>query len=256
MHIAPIQSHSRPASDPGRGCFQLNATYSNVANMRVPLLLFCLLLAACGRPLTPAEKSFAEQIHGPSLDTARIRFVNGALIGKVTYDRPTRPRLACRERILPEPETPTVTVAPAAYVIHNKVFFSTDWYEKNFLPSYPKRMSLIHAMIFAHEITHVWQWQNRGRTGYSPLAAMNEHRGGADPYLFDIKTKTRFLDYGYEQQASIVEEFVCCATLDPGAPRTARLRQLLRGAFPMDRLIVADEVILPWKGVKTEGICR
>lgn len=25
-------------------------------------------------------------------------------------------------------------------------------------------------MLFAHEMTHVWQWQNRDRTGYTPGA--------------------------------------------------------------------------------------
>jgi hypothetical protein len=224
--------------------------------MRFAVLLACFVLAACGRPLTPAEKSFAEQIHGPSIDTSRIRFVEGALIGNVTYPRQKRPRIACRERILPEPTSPTVTVSPAAYVIHNKVFFSRDWYAPDYLPGYPDAMSLVHAMLFAHEITHVWQWQNRDRTGYSPLRAANEHGGGRDPYLFDIHTETEFLDYAYEQQASIVEEYVCCATLDPHAPRTKRLESMLRGAFPLGDLTIPRNVILPWDEAETRGICR
>ncbi|WP_135506069.1 hypothetical protein [Roseovarius aestuariivivens] len=224
--------------------------------MRACLLLACLLLISCGRPLTPTERSFAEQIHGDSLKSSRIRLVEGALIGKVTYDRPKRPRLACRERIFPEPGTPTVTVGPAAYVIHNKVFFSQDWYAENYLPAYPKRYSLVHAMIFAHEITHAWQWQNRRQTGYSPLKAFSEHNASPDPYLFDITTKTRFLDYAYEQQASIVEEYVCCATLDPGAPRTKRLKSLIKQAMPVTDLRIPDQVILPWKDAQTTGICR
>ena len=48
-------------------------------------------------------------------------------------------------------------------------------------------------MLFAHEMTHVWQWQNRQATGYSPLRAAREHDFKADPYLYDISTKTRFL---------------------------------------------------------------
>lgn len=224
--------------------------------MRPVLLCLALLLLSCGRPLTPEEKSFAEQIHGDSLKVSRIRLVDGALVGRITYDRPRRPRLACRERILPEPETTRVTVAPAAYVIHNKVFFSKDWYAPNFLPSYPAAMSLTHAMLFAHEIVHVWQWQNRAVTGFSPLRGAAEHGTGEDPYLFDIETKNDFLDYGYEQQASIVEEYVCCATLDPGAPRTARLKEMLQGAFPLGDLQIPDSVLLPWKDAETRGICR
>jgi hypothetical protein len=49
---------------------------------------------------------------------------------------------------------------------------------------------------------------------------------------------------------------VCCATLDPDAPRTARLRALLDGAFPVGDLPAPDTVLLPWKGVQLKGICR
>ena len=224
--------------------------------MRWLWLLLPLFLLSCGRPLTPTEAAFATRMHGESLDTSRIRIVDGALIGKISYPRPTRPRLTCRERIVPEITSPTVTVAPAAVVLHNRVFFSNDWYETNFMPRYPKFMSLVHAMVFAHEMTHIWQWQNRKITGYSPLRAMREHRLSDDPYLFDIATKADFLDYGYEQQASIVEEYVCCQTLDPKAPRTARLRALLEGAFPTADLPQPDSVLIPWKDAQIKGICR
>jgi len=86
--------------------------------MRWLWLLVPLFLLSCGRPLTPSEEAFATRMHGESLDTSRIRIVDGALIGKISYPRPTRPRLTCRERIVPEITTPTVTVAPAAVVVH------------------------------------------------------------------------------------------------------------------------------------------
>jgi hypothetical protein len=219
-------------------------------------VLFLMFLAACGRPLTPSEVSFANQLYGDSLNTNRIRVVDGALVGKVTFERQKRPRLTCRERILPEPTTEKVTVSPAAVVLHNKVFFSKDWFEPDFLPVYPERYSLIHAMLFAHELAHVWQWQNRKVTGYSPFKAANEHGGGSDPYLFDIETDASLLDYAYEQQASIVEEYVCCATLDPTAPRTKRLETLLRGSFPLQQLSIPKQVALPWDEAKIVGICR
>lgn len=219
------------------------------------LILLLLILAACGRPLTPAEKTFARQLHGPTIDTSRIRAIHGSPVGGVTYQRPKRPRLACRELILPEPPTEMVTVGPVAMVIHNKVFYARDWYLDDYLQDYPDKLNLLTAMLFAHEITHVWQWQNRKTTGYTPLRAANEHQVSADPYLFDLDTKTRFLDYGYEQQAGIVEEYVCCAALDPDAPRTKRLETLLKGAFPLRELTIPDKVHLPWGGVKTKGIC-
>lgn len=225
--------------------------------MRFLALLSALLILSCGRPLTPTETAFATRMHGDSLETARIRVVNGAPIGEYTYKRPKRPRLACRERILPEPDSDVITVAPAAVVLFNTVFFTKDWYAPDYLPRYPDRMSLVHAMLLAHEMTHVWQWQNRRITGYSPWRAAREHRA-TDPYLFDAESETQrnFLDFGYEQQASIVEEYVCCATLDPDAPRTKRLKELLRGTFPTEDLIRPQEVLLPWNGVETDGICR
>jgi hypothetical protein len=224
--------------------------------MRRAVLLALLLLAACGRPLTPEEQSFATRIHGDSLDVSRIRLHDGALIGEASYPRPRRPRRTCRERLLPEPQGETVTVSPAAVVLYNRVFLARDWYADNFLPGYPERMSLTHAMLLAHEITHVWQWQNRDVTGYSPFRSFTEHTRSPDPYLFDVGTGADFLDYGYEQQASIVEEYVCCAALDPDAPRTRRMAAMLREAFPLGRLPIPERVILPWTGAETRGICR
>ena len=223
--------------------------------MRVILLLF-LTLAACGRPLTTAEKTFATQIHGPTIDTSRIRAIHGSPVGSFTMERAKRPRLACRELILPEPPDELVTVSPVAMVVHNKVFYARDWYLEDYMQDYPQKLDLLSAMLFAHEITHVWQWQNRATTGYTPLRAAREHEGGADPYLYDINTDTDFLDYAYEQQASIVEEYVCCATLDPKAPRTKRLKEMLSGAFPMGKLTIPDKVVLPWDEAETRGICR
>lgn len=224
--------------------------------MRSLLILSLVFLVSCGRPLTEAEARFASQMHGDEIDTSRVRFVNGALVGSVTFKRPKRPRLACRERIFPEPETEYVTVGPAAVALHNRVFYSQPYYLEDYMRNYPKDMDLYATMIFAHEITHVWQWQNRAKTGYSPLRAGREHVTHEDPYLFDIATKTDFLDYGYEQQAGIVEEYVCCAALDPDAPRTRRLEAMLRGAFPLGRLAMPDKVTLPWDEARTKGICR
>ncbi|MFK7940140.1 MAG: hypothetical protein AB8B82_12220 [Roseovarius sp.] len=206
--------------------------------------------------MTEAETQFAQSIHGDTLDTQRIRFVDGALVGSVTFQRQKRPRLACRERIFPEPKDELVTVGPAAVALHNKIFFTRRYFLTDYMADYPEQIDLYSAMLFAHEITHIWQWQNRAVTGYTPLRAGREHVNSDDPYLFDISTKTNFLDYGYEQQAGIVEEYICCATLDPKAPRTQRLEQMLRGAFPMSKLAITDNVVLPWDKAETRGICR
>ncbi len=219
--------------------------------------LILLILAACGRPLTENEASFAQKIHGDAVDLDRVRLVRGALVGSVTFERKARPRVTCRERILPPAKEETVTVSPAAVVLYNKIFFTHDWYVDDYMPAYPERLYLIEAMLLAHEMTHVWQWQNRKTTGYNPLLAASEHTRTDDPYLFDLENAAKFLDYGYEQQGAIVEEYVCCRALAPEAARTQRLHEMLSIAFPVSDLprVRENDVYLPWKDAELEGIC-
>jgi hypothetical protein len=228
--------------------------------MRLLLLLCLCLLAACGRPLTPSETAYLQAIHGEALNTSRMRLTNGHFAGAITYQMPVRPRTTCQERIWPPiTEAREVTVSPAATVIFNRVLMRKDVYRADFLKGWPERVDLFDAMLLAHEATHVWQWQNRGRTGYTPLKALNEHVTSADPYLFEPDAPRDFLDFGYEQQGSIVEEYVCCRLLDPQAPRTGRLRQMIGRHMPIHRLdAVIDRPLIrvPWEGVQTEGICR
>lgn len=219
--------------------------------------LIAVLLSGCGRRLTGTEVEFASRIHGAALNLGQVRLVEGAPVGNVTFKRKARPRVSCRERILPPPKEEIVTTKPAAIALFNTVYFSRDWYVKNYLPAYPERLYLIEAMLLAHELTHVWQWQNRARTGYHPLRAAAEHGNSDDPYLFDLDGAPAFLRYGYEQQGAIVEEYVCCRALAPEAARTKRLHAMLKGAFPVSDLPQSreSEVYLPWKQAELRGIC-
>lgn len=221
-------------------------------------ILLCLTLVSCGRPLTPRETVMAKAIFADEIDTDRARLSNGLIAGSFTYKRKVRPRTTCIERLYPPvTEEKFVTVSPGAMAIFNRVRFREDLYRDDFLAELPDILSLEDALLFVHEMTHVWQWQNRAETGYHPLRAAGEHGGGADPYLFDPNTKTNFLDHGYEQQGAIVEEYMCCRTLAPDAPRTQRLHDMLRTHFPLADLSVAfaDKTRVPWAGVQTEGIC-
>jgi len=225
--------------------------------MILRMFLILLLVSACGRELTRNEVEFAQKLHGEQLDLDRVRLVRGALVGSVTFARKARPRVTCRERILPPAKNEIVTASPAAVTLFNKVYFTRDWYIANYMPAYPERLYLTEAMLLAHELTHVWQWQNRARTGYHPLRAASEHGRSDDPYLFDLTDAPDFMDYGYEQQGAIVEEYVCCRALAPEAARTKRLHQMLRAAFPVSDLphTREGEVYLPWKGAEVAGIC-
>ena len=220
-------------------------------------LLLILLVASCGRPMTESEVAFAYTIHGDTLDVSKVRLLDNAPTRAVTFRRKARPRTTCREKILPPPTTEIVTAKPAAVALWNRVWFDRDWYLEDYLPDYPDRIGLVAAMLLSHELTHVWQWQNRETTGYSPLKAAREHRVSDDPYLFEVDNDRRFLDFGYEQQGSIVEEYVCCRSLDPQGQRTKRLQVLISEVMPLQPLPQSREyaVRLPWDGVELNGIC-
>jgi len=64
----------------------------------------------------------------------------------------------------------------------------------------------------AHELVHVWQYLALGRTGIELLASRR--------YDYDLDPGRPFIAYGYEQQASIVEDFTRLA----GGARARRLR--------------------------------
>ncbi len=201
---------------------------------------------------------FLGSIHGDSLDYDRLRIHEGAPLRAVTFRRPQRPRTTCRERILPpRPAGELVTASPAAVALFNRIFFTREWYLPDYTPAYPETLPLVEAMLIAHEATHVWQWQNRKRTGYTPLKALLEHSASPDPYLFDPDTTAEFLSYGYEQQGTIVEEYVCCRALAPTAERTRRLHAMLAREMPVSPLPKRREsdVLLPWRGADVARIC-
>ena len=223
----------------------------------IRLFLILLFLTSCGRPLTETERAFATGIHGDTLDLSKVRLRDGAPTRTVTFQRKVRPRTTCRELILPPAKEEIITTGPAAIALWNTVLFDRDWYLDDYLPDYPDTVGLIAAMLFSHELTHIWQWQNRATTGYSPFRAAREHNPGGDPYLFDINGEAKFLDFGFEQQGSIVEEFVCCRALAPQAPRTKRLHALISQEMPVAPLPQSHpyDVRLPWDGVEIKGIC-
>ena len=220
-------------------------------------LLLLALLAACGRPLSEAERAFMAEIQ-PGLETNRIRMVENPLIGLRIHTRPARPRTTCREMILPPDSGPTVQTRTAGAVLFQTVMVAPDYYLDDYVSDYPDRINLIAAMYFTHEMTHIWQWQNRELTGYHPLRGAAEHQVSDDPYLFDPEAQRSFLEYGYEQQASLVGEYVCCAALDPEGARTARLERMLGQVMdltPVAQRADRPDVLLPWQDAELEGIC-
>ncbi len=219
--------------------------------------LLALLLTACTtRPLTPAEVALVAPLHGPTLDTGIVRIVRTPGIGvfPITYD--ARPRTSCRERIAP-PRSGRVTAPTAGIALFQTLFVGPLFH----LPDYASpigpdpALDLSSAMFLVHELTHVWQWQNRRLTGYHPARAFAEQVTIDDPYLFDPAATRPFLDYGFEVQAVLVEEYLCCATLDPEGARTGRLMELLREVLPVaEPGAFARPVLVPY-AEDLPGIC-
>lgn len=222
--------------------------------MRVMSVLVLLLLAACGRPLTPAETGLAAQVFGDSLQVSRVRLVESPLVGLTSRAYPVRPRTTCRERIAPPVAGPTFTARTAGMVVFNHIHISPRAWRDDYLDLPTGELPLGRAMFLLHELTHVWQWQNRAVTGYHPLLGGLEHLPGGDPYLWDPESTADFLSFGYEQQASMVEEYLCCAALDPAGARTLRLRESLSAVMPLGALSLPP-ARLPWPDAQVAGIC-
>jgi hypothetical protein len=221
-------------------------------------LLVCLGLAACGRPLTEAEAAYMADLQGDGFDASAVRIVENPVIGLGTRTYPARPQTTCRERIWPPPDGPTIEASTAGIVLFNTMHVRPEFSLPDYVAPREGRRSLAAAMFFAHEMTHVWQWQNRGLTAYHPFRAFSEHVRIEDPYLFDPQDARRFLDYGYEVQASLVEEYVCCRAVDPRGARTARLERLIGQVMPVTPLQSrADAVteVIPWDGADLRGVC-
>jgi hypothetical protein len=221
-------------------------------------LILCLLLAACARPLTEGERALLAPLHGPTLATERVRITQTPVIGAfpITYD--PRPPVTCRERIAGPPPPGRIRVPTAGIVLFETLFLDDAIPGADFASGEP--LPLGRAMFFVHEMTHVWQWQNRRLTGYHPARALREQVTVDDPYLYaepDADGRPRrFLDYGYEQQASLVEEYLCCATLAPEGARTERLRRLLAEVMPVQRpAAFARAVRLPDPEAEIGDVC-
>ncbi|SLN47526.1 hypothetical protein [Roseisalinus antarcticus] len=222
--------------------------------MRLALFVIPLLLTACARPLTPAEQVFGAQLVGETA-ASDVRILSVGPVGAFTFTYPVRPATTCRERILPAPEGPTFEATTAGVVLWDHILTNPDWYLDDYLGRWPEQMNLVAAMFFAHELTHVWQWQNRETTGFFIGRVAAEHNRIEDPYLFDSDALPRFLDYGFEAQSSLVEEYVCCAAVAPRGARTKRLKALLAQAMPLGDWRPPRDVLLPDTGVDLGGIC-
>jgi len=150
-----------------------------------------------GRPLTPGERALAASMFGGAIDYDPVRIVRGRWF-------PFQPR-----------ET---VMAPCGHIhFHPR---GSLWSE-DFAGEHVGLQAL-----FLHEMTHVWQAQQRGKY-YLPLMRHPFCR-----YAYSIRAGWPFERYGLEQQAEIVRHAFLL-----------RNGHLVRGGPPLETL----ESILPFR---------
>lgn len=198
-------------------------------------LLALVALAACTRPLTPSEEKFANDLFGPSLDTSKVRVALdfGVIPPPRTANFAEARRVVPTERACVRTPQPFGAQPPQAFALFNQLHFSADLYSAEMALEWPTGLRIPQAFIFAHELTHAWQWQNRKTTGYHPLRAVGENLRFIDPYFSEGQAP--FFDFGYEQQAAIVEDYLCFAFANPNHPRRQELREILAPVLPIDQ---------------------
>ena len=203
--------------------------------MRVFCALFLLFLAACSRPLTEDERVFAETLFGPTLDTSDVTISQGLGIAPLYQTVPSSVRVlrGTDEACLRTPQ-PRSTQPPQAFALYNRMYFDSALYSSDMARPWPEALRFPQAIILAHELTHVWQWQNRDLTGYTPWRAAAESWRLADPYYSGNVDAPLFLSLGYEQQAAIIEDYICFTVANPTHPRRLELRALIEPFFTVD----------------------
>ncbi len=201
-------------------------------------LVALIALGACSRPLTETEAAFANDLFGDEIKVDQVRVAQGLGITPLFQTIPGDVRLVegTDQACLRVPQ-PRGAQPPQAFALGNRIHFETGLYSSNMMMQWPNRLRVPQGLIFAHEMVHVWQWQNREHTGYSPGRAVAESIEFADPYFSD--GAQAFFSFGFEQQAAIVEDYLCFAFANPNHPRRQELRDILEPVFDMDRIDTA-----------------
>ena len=196
-----------------------------------------VLLAACARPLTDSENAFAEAFFGEKLDTSKVSISMG--VG-LTPAQPIAKTLRVElvtgtDQACVRVPQPLATRQPAqAFAVYNRMHFNPGLYSGDMALLWPDRVRFPQLLILGHELTHVWQWQNRSQTAYTPWRALKESFQLGDPYFAPPGEDRLFFAFGYEQQAAMVEDYLCFLFANPDHPRRHELREILSPVFPID----------------------
>nr|MBA3455050.1 hypothetical protein [Deltaproteobacteria bacterium] len=132
-------------------------------------------LAEPNRPLTPGELALLRPIFRDGIDYARVRVINN--------------------RFPLQPEN--VYMTPRGHVYAPGVLWQAD---------FSTARSSLRA-VFVHEMAHVWQHANGMDLVSEGFIELTRHRGDYEKaYPYELARGRDLVDYGMEQQASIIED--------------------------------------------------
>ena len=199
--------------------------------------------SGCARKLSETEVEMSQLVFGDSIDTDKVRVRAGIGVlplpktDPIPKDAPKRdarklPKGVC-DRV-PQPDRKIEF--PAGFVLWNQVFLKRDLYRDDMFEGWPESLPMPHALLMMHELVHVWQWQNRDRTGYTPGRSGAESLRKGDPYYWPGREAGAYLSYGFEAQAAMVEDYMCMTLFDPGNPRRDELAALVGPVLPVANL--------------------
>jgi len=215
----------------------------------VPMIVLSAL-AACGRQMTDGEIAYSREIISEGLEFGHVRFSGQKAQGIRRAER----QLAQELIETPDGEANAdrlVSGLPSlfgadAIAIGNTVYFDRAVYSSDFSTSTFDS----DRWLMAHEVTHVWQWQNRDVTGYTFAKVVSEHlEFGDGVYDYHLVDGKRFTEYRFEQQGAIVQCYAMLRQLRPNDPLTIRHERTIRSEFPLNALL---ELV----GFNNDGVVR
>lgn len=225
--------------------YLLDSNHMKIKNILLKAILLISLAAisgCAGRSMTASEIAYAGSISGLHLNLEKIRFVKGVKFGLSRIRREILSDENVKNQISKNGTSQNQLIFSVekfvsderAIALGNTVFFGSEVYEDD----YSTAQISTNRWLMAHEIVHIWQWQNRAVVGYSLGKVFLEHLiYRSEVYEYTLVNRKAFLDYRFEQQAAIVQCYVALRETRPNSAITRRYETLIRTVFPLDKLL-------------------
>jgi hypothetical protein len=156
------------------------------------------------RRLSPGEIETLSSVYGAAVDYGKVRIRKGGILTAFDY----------------------------AVTLYNVVFFPRDLYSDDISGD-----KAGHTDLLVHEVCHVWQHQTQP---YHWAYALREHmRYGKSVYRYDIEAHESLLDYRWEQQGQILQDYYRARAKDNGA--VTRYEAVIYQAIPRPGVYGGEE---------------